>query len=83
MRHYWHPVAPSSSLTDLPRAVRILGEEHLATSDRGIVMQCRMLGQQIKVVAEGGDPLGVAFDPAAAPVKIRSGNFYRTPHAAE
>ena len=63
--------------------VSLHSEEHLATSDRGIVMQRRMLAQQIKVVAEGGDPLGVAFDPAAALVKIRSGNFYRTPHAAE
>jgi phenylpropionate dioxygenase-like ring-hydroxylating dioxygenase large terminal subunit len=51
-------------------------EEHLTTSDRGIIMQRRILKQQIKIVAEGGDPVGVAYDPSKALVKIRSGNFY-------
>ncbi len=63
--------------------VSLHSEEHLATSDRGIVMQRRLLQEQIKVVAEGGDPLGVEFDPAKALVKVRSGNFYRKPQAAE
>ncbi|MEM9130895.1 MAG: Rieske 2Fe-2S domain-containing protein [Actinomycetota bacterium] len=27
LRRYWHPVAPSSDATDLPRAVRLLGED--------------------------------------------------------
>jgi hypothetical protein len=53
-------------------------EEHLVTSDRGIMMQRRLLEQQIEVVAHGGDPLGVNFDPANALVKVRSGNFERT-----
>jgi phenylpropionate dioxygenase-like ring-hydroxylating dioxygenase large terminal subunit len=51
-------------------------EEHLASSDRGIIMQRKMLRAQIKAVAEGGNPVGVVFDPAQAMVKVRSGNFY-------
>ena len=31
------------------------------TSDRGIMMQRRLLEQQMEVVARGGDPLGVSF----------------------
>ena len=58
-------------------------EEHLAQSDRGVAMQRRLLEQQIRIVAEGGDPLGVAFDPAQALVRIRSGNFFRNKAAAE
>ncbi len=56
--------------------ISLHSEEHLAASDRGIIMQRRILKQQIKVVAEGGDPMGVNFDPVKALVKLRSGNFY-------
>jgi phenylpropionate dioxygenase-like ring-hydroxylating dioxygenase large terminal subunit len=52
-------------------------EEHLAQSDRGIVVQRRFLEQQVKIVQDGGDPAGVIFDPAAALVHVRSGNFFR------
>jgi nitrite reductase/ring-hydroxylating ferredoxin subunit len=64
-------------------AISLHSEEHLATSDRGIVMMRRMLRAQIKVVAQGGDPLGVAFDPERATVKVPSGNFFRSRTAAE
>jgi hypothetical protein len=57
-------------------------EEHLASSDRGIIMQRRMLKSQIKVVADGGDPIGVEFDAAKALVRVRSGNFYNAPQPA-
>jgi nitrite reductase/ring-hydroxylating ferredoxin subunit len=50
-------------------------EEHLATTDRGIVMLRRFLQQQLEVVAAGGDPAGVSFDPEAAPVVFTAGNF--------
>jgi phenylpropionate dioxygenase-like ring-hydroxylating dioxygenase large terminal subunit len=58
--------------------ISLHSEEHLGTSDRGIMMQRRLLAKQIEQVAQGGDPLGVSFDPAAALVKIRSGNYYRS-----
>lgn len=50
-------------------------EEHLATSDRGIVMLRRMLLKQLDTVAAGGDPAGVQFDADAPPVHFTSGNF--------
>src|SRR5258708_5160011 len=63
--------------------ISLHSEEHLAMSDRGIVMLRRLLTKQIELVQKGGDPLGVSFDPDGAVFKIRSGNFYRTPQAAE
>jgi hypothetical protein len=50
-------------------------EEHLATSDRGIVMLRRLLLQQLDLVREGKDPAGVSFDPDAPPVHFTAGNF--------
>jgi phenylpropionate dioxygenase-like ring-hydroxylating dioxygenase large terminal subunit len=52
-------------------------EENLATSDRGVVMLRRLLKRQIKIVQEGGDPIGVCFDPAKAINRVDAGNFYR------
>ncbi|HXU21511.1 MAG TPA: Rieske 2Fe-2S domain-containing protein [Verrucomicrobiae bacterium] len=62
--------------------ISLHSEEHLASSDRGIIMQRRLLKSQIKIVAEGGDPVGVVFDPDKALVKVRSGNFYNAPQPA-
>ena len=59
--------------------ISLHSEEHLASTDRGIIMQRRMLKAQIKLVAQGADPIGVAFDPDEALVTVRSGNFYKTP----
>ena len=50
-------------------------EEHLATSDKGIVMLRRLLEAQLAALREGRDPAGVSFDPAAPPVKFEAGNF--------
>jgi hypothetical protein len=57
--------------------ISLHSEEHLVTSDRGIVMQRRMLERDIKAVMDGQDPTGVIFDPAQALVHVPSGNFYR------
>jgi hypothetical protein len=57
-------------------------EEHLATSDRGIAMLRRLLRQQIRLVQEGSDPIGVTFDAAKAFLKTGGGNFYRAAAAA-
>lgn len=57
--------------------VSLHSEEHLVTSDRGIVMQRRMLERDIKAVMDGHDPTGVVFDEARALVHVPSGNFYR------
>jgi hypothetical protein len=58
--------------------ISLHSEEHLVTSDRGIMLQRRLLEQQMEVVARGGDPIGVSFDSAKALVKVRSGNFERS-----
>lgn len=64
-------------------AITLHSEEHLASSDRGIALLRRMMRQQIQIVADGGDPLGVHYDPAQALVHVRSGNFYtRAPEDA-
>jgi nitrite reductase/ring-hydroxylating ferredoxin subunit len=57
-------------------AITMHSEEVLATSDRGVAMLRRMLLEQMKVVANGGDPVGVTFDPDKAVVVSRSGNFF-------
>jgi len=57
--------------------ISLHSEEHLATSDRGIAMQRRMLERDIKAVMNGGDPAGVAFDEAQAMIHVPSGNFFR------
>ena len=57
--------------------ISLHSEEHLATSDRGIVMQRRMLEREIKGVMEGRNPEGVFFHEDRALVHVPSGNFYR------
>ena len=51
-------------------------EENLAGSDRGVGRLRQFLRRQIKIVAEGGDPLGVIFDPADEVYRVQSGNYY-------
>ncbi|MEO7241842.1 MAG: Rieske 2Fe-2S domain-containing protein [Variovorax sp.] len=51
-------------------------EEHLVTSDIGISHQRRFLKQQIERVANGEDPIGVAFHPADELIHVPSGNFF-------
>jgi hypothetical protein len=62
--------------------ISLHSEEHLATSDRGIAMQRRMLERDIRKVMEGGDPEGVILDPAHEMVHVPSGNFFRQPQPA-
>ena len=50
-------------------------EEHLVTSDKGLVMVRKLLRKQLDAIAEGRDPAGVSFDPDAPPVHFTAGNF--------
>jgi len=36
-----------------------------------------MLAQQIKIVQEGGDPVGVNFDASQQVVVLEAGNFFQ------
>ncbi len=56
-------------------AITLHSEEHLATTDQGLVMLRRLLLQQADAVAEGNDPVGVTFDDSAAMVTTQAGNF--------
>ncbi|MBT9489795.1 MAG: Rieske 2Fe-2S domain-containing protein [Rubrivivax sp.] len=60
-------------------AIAAHSEEHLATSDRGIVMLRRFLQRQLDAVAAGQDPAGVSRDPEAPPVVFEAGNYLRQP----
>ncbi|HWP56622.1 MAG TPA: aromatic ring-hydroxylating dioxygenase subunit alpha, partial [Candidatus Acidoferrales bacterium] len=39
-------------------------KEHLGESDRGIIMLRKLLRDQIRIVQEGGEPIGINRDPA-------------------
>ena len=49
-------------------------DEHLVTSDRGIVLLRRLLKRQVEAIVSGEDPIGVNFDPSAAPVVFEASN---------
>lgn len=53
--------------------------ERLASSDRGVSMVRRQFLEQVRVVADGGDPVGVGFDPDEPPVSLQAGNYVVTP----
>jgi nitrite reductase/ring-hydroxylating ferredoxin subunit len=57
--------------------ISLHSEENLATSDLGVVRLRRFLRQQIRAIQEGGDPVGVAFAPSDATVKVQAGNWFR------
>ena len=49
--------------------------ERLSSSDRGVSMVRRQFKEQVRIVAEGGDPVGVGFDPSDATVALTAGNY--------
>jgi phenylpropionate dioxygenase-like ring-hydroxylating dioxygenase large terminal subunit len=55
--------------------ITLHSDEHLATSDQGVVMLRRFLQRQLDAVAAGKDPAGVSFDPNAPPVRFEAGNY--------
>jgi phenylpropionate dioxygenase-like ring-hydroxylating dioxygenase large terminal subunit len=57
--------------------ITLHSEEHLVTSDKGVAMLRRRLREQIGIVRQGGDPIGVVFDASQALIKVSAGNFYR------
>jgi phenylpropionate dioxygenase-like ring-hydroxylating dioxygenase large terminal subunit len=55
-------------------AIPAHSDEHLATSDKGVVMLRRMLAQQIREVQAGGTPLGAGSEGAL--VQVKAGNYF-------
>ncbi len=50
-------------------------EEHLVSSDRGLVLLRRVFEEQVDLVAGGGDPINVTFDPACQVMQTEAGNW--------
>lgn len=50
-------------------------EEHLASSDQGILLLRRLLLKQLDLIKAGKDPQGLSFDLSASPVHFSAGNF--------
>ncbi len=65
------------------RPIAMHSQEHLATSDRGIVMLRRMLQKQLEIVQSGGDPVGTNFNPDAPLVKFEAGNYMLDEHVQD
>lgn len=64
--------------------ITLHSEEHLVSSDRGVVMLRTLLERQVKAVASGGDPIGVAFEGASDWVELTAGTaIVRDPGAGE
>jgi phenylpropionate dioxygenase-like ring-hydroxylating dioxygenase large terminal subunit len=55
--------------------ITLHSEEHLATSDRGVVTLRRLLRQQLDALKAGKDPLNVAFDAGTELVELEAGQF--------
>ena len=55
--------------------ITLHSEERLSSTDRGVSLVRRQFKDQIKVVADGGDPYGVSFDPDDAIVSVIAGNY--------
>jgi nitrite reductase/ring-hydroxylating ferredoxin subunit len=55
--------------------ITLHADEHLSSSDRGVSIVRRQFREQVRRVAEGLDPVGVTFDPAAAVQSVVAGNY--------
>jgi len=55
--------------------ITLHSDEDLASSDRCVSMVRRQFREQVRRVAEGLDPVGVGFDPAAAVQTVIAGNY--------
>jgi hypothetical protein len=55
-------------------SIPLHSDEHLATSDKGVVMLRRMLTREIRVVQEMGTPAGASTEAAA--ITVKAGNYF-------
>ncbi|MGH7321438.1 MAG: Rieske 2Fe-2S domain-containing protein [Candidatus Rokuibacteriota bacterium] len=78
--HQRMPGDAEAMVSQGPIAVHAL--EHLATSDRGVIMLRRLLKQQIDGVRRGEDPTGHIRDPARDLVITTAGNWVMEPASA-
>jgi len=55
--------------------ITLHSEERLSSSDRGVSMVRRQFKEQVQIVADGGDPVGVIFERDARPQELVAGNY--------
>lgn len=56
--------------------IPVHSREFLATTDHGVAMLRRMMAKQIKVVANGGNPVGVTLGADTVPYHVVPGNYF-------
>jgi phenylpropionate dioxygenase-like ring-hydroxylating dioxygenase large terminal subunit len=59
--------------------ITLHSEEHLATSDKGVRMLRRLFREQLEIVANGGDPMNVAFESGKETINMNGGQFFLEP----
>ena len=74
--HQRHPGDYETQVGQGP--ITLHSTETLASSDRGVSMVRRQFLEQVRVVASGGDPVGVSFDRDESPVSLQAGNYVMT-----
>lgn len=71
-----HQLYPGDYETQVGQGpVTLHSEERLASTDRGVSMIRRQFKEQIEIVQQGGDPIGVSFDEADMPPPVLAGNY--------
>ncbi len=55
--------------------ITLHSEEHMASSDRGVLLVRKMLSDQLKLMRAGKDPRGLVFDSDAPPIRTTSGSW--------
>jgi phenylpropionate dioxygenase-like ring-hydroxylating dioxygenase large terminal subunit len=58
-------------------AITLHSEEHFVSQDVGVAQWRRLLRRQLKVIADGGDPVGVSFCDVDEPINPQAGAFFR------
>jgi len=70
--HHRMPGDKEAIVSQRPIAIHAL--EHLATTDRGVILTRRMVARAIDAVSGGHDPAGVRRDPGASLITTVAGN---------
>ena len=59
--------------------ITIHSEEHLLSSDRGVILVRKMLYEQLNRMERGENPKNLCFDPNAPPIKLTAGGNWSSP----
>ncbi len=71
-----HQLYPGDYETQVGQGpVTLHSTERLSSTDRGVSMVRRQFKEQVQVVADGGDPIGVSFEEDEAKVSLIAGNY--------